>query len=131
MTILIMDDDLYRYESLKQSFEKEGHCVHFSVCGEGCELMAKTEPYDLIIMGNSLTEDERLKTCREIRRTRVDMPIIVLAETNSEESAVMALEAGADYYLVSPIYAKELLARAHALLRRHPKPFVEQRCCVG
>ena len=47
------------------------------------------------------------------------MPIMVLSARVEEAQRVMALEQGADDFLLKPFGARELLARLRALLRRH------------
>jgi DNA-binding response OmpR family regulator len=49
---------------------------------------------------------------------RIAKPIIVLGDSNEEIDKVLALEAGADYYIVKPFAPRELVARVRALLRR-------------
>ncbi len=67
---------------------------------------------------------------------------IILVTANDEESArVMALETGADDYMVKPAPARELVARIHALHRRLHRPqsdrmmriYIDpsQRCLIG
>jgi DNA-binding response OmpR family regulator len=48
------------------------------------------------------------------------MPILMLTGQAETEKKVLALDAGADDYLVKPFKIEELLARIRALLRRHP-----------
>lgn len=59
-----------------------------------------------------------IQTCEEIRKRSV-VPILFLTAKLSEEDKITGLTAGADDYLVKPFSAAELLARIHALLRRH------------
>jgi DNA-binding response OmpR family regulator len=49
---------------------------------------------------------------------KIDQSLIVLAESGDEFDKVLALEAGADDYLVKPYAPRELVARIRALLRR-------------
>ena len=56
-----------------------------------------------------------LETCREIRRT-LDVPILMLTVRNAERDKVLALDAGADDYVVKPFGMQELLARIRAAL---------------
>src|ERR1019366_10730899 len=58
-----------------------------------------------------------LETCREIRAAG-DIPIIMLTVRNTEKDKVLALDAGADDYVVKPFGVEELLARIRAALRR-------------
>src|SRR5437899_6053851 len=55
--------------------------------------------------------------CREIRRGSA-APIIMLTVRNAERDKVLALDAGADDYVVKPFGMPELLARLRAALRR-------------
>ena len=48
-----------------------------------------------------------------------DAPIIMLTVRNTEHDKVLALDAGADDYVVKPFGIEELLARIRAALRRY------------
>ena len=58
--------------------------------------------------------------CRAIRREgpNRDAPILILTARREESDKVLGLESGADDYLAKPFSVRELVARAHALLRR-------------
>jgi len=70
-----------------------------------------------------------------------DTGLILLTATDEEAARVMALETGADDYMVKPAPARELVARIRALHRRLNRPQVDrmlrihidpaQRCLVG
>jgi len=49
------------------------------------------------------------------------VPIIVLSARGAEAHKILALDTGADDYLVKPFGTGELMARVRALLRRHTK----------
>jgi two-component system KDP operon response regulator KdpE len=59
-----------------------------------------------------------IEACREIRRSS-DAPIIMLTVRKAERDKVLALDAGADDYVVKPFGMEELLARIRASLRRY------------
>ncbi len=60
-----------------------------------------------------------LEACKEIRES-TDAPIIILTVRNAERDKVVALDAGADDYVVKPFSAlEELLARVRSALRRY------------
>src|SRR5258708_2954343 len=59
-----------------------------------------------------------IAACREIRQSS-DAPIIMLTVRNAERDKVLALDAGADDYVVKPFGIEELLARIRAALRRN------------
>lgn len=54
-------------------------------------------------------------------RSWSEVPIIVLSARGAESDKTLALDTGADDYLVKPFGTGELLARVRAMLRRHVK----------
>jgi two-component system KDP operon response regulator KdpE len=58
-----------------------------------------------------------IEACRQIRGIS-GAPIIMLTVRNAERDKVLALDAGADDYVVKPFSIEELLARIRAALRR-------------
>jgi two-component system KDP operon response regulator KdpE len=77
----------------------------------------RNERPDLILLDVNMPGRSGLETCREIR-TSSDVPIIMLTVRNTEKDKVMALDAGADDYVVKPFGSEELMARIRAALRR-------------
>ena len=58
------------------------------------------------------------EVCRELRRSGVRTPILMLTARAQEAEKVLGLEAGADDYVTKPFGVRELRARIAALLRR-------------
>jgi len=56
--------------------------------------------------------------CLQLQRCQINKPTIVLGNSSEEMDKVLALEAGADDYVVKPFAPRELIARVRALLRR-------------
>lgn len=69
-----------------------------------------------------------LEACRKIR-TSFSTPIIMVTVRSSEQDKILALDSGADDYVVKPFAIGELLARIRAALRRssaeEPLPKIE------
>jgi DNA-binding response OmpR family regulator len=59
-----------------------------------------------------------LELCREIR-AKSAIPILMLTALGEEADRIVGLEMGADDYLPKPFNPRELVARIHAVLRRH------------
>lgn len=59
-----------------------------------------------------------LRRLRAQARTR-ELPVIMAGERDAEADKVLALESGADDYLTRPFGLREMIARVHAVLRRH------------
>jgi DNA-binding response OmpR family regulator len=80
--------------------------------------LARSAPYDAIILDIMLPEKNGLEVCRDLRRDRVNIPILMLTARDAVEDRVAGLDSGADDYLVKPFSIAELQARLRALLRR-------------
>jgi DNA-binding response OmpR family regulator len=74
--------------------------------------------FDLITLDIKLPDGNGYDFCREIRRTGLRVPVIMLTTEVGAESVARGLEVGADDYLKKPIEAVELRARLRGHLRR-------------
>jgi two-component system, OmpR family, KDP operon response regulator KdpE len=72
----------------------------------------------VIVLDLGLPDGDGVDLIREIR-TWSPVPIVVLSARSSEGDKILALDAGADDYLVKPFGAGELMARMRAQFRRH------------
>jgi DNA-binding response OmpR family regulator len=90
--------------------------------GDGQEALrlARTEPFDLIVLDLMLPGIDGVTLCRAIRREQLngDVPILMLTARREESDTVLGLDSGADDYLTKPFGVRELVARVRALLRR-------------
>jgi DNA-binding response OmpR family regulator len=59
-----------------------------------------------------------VELCSQLRMWKVTKPMIILGDSAEELDKVLALESGADDYVVKPIGPRELVARMRALIRR-------------
>lgn len=115
--ILIVDDAQQVRRVLRTALSAEGYTIFEAGTGEeALEAVRQTTP-DAILLDVNMPGIGGLETCREIRRT-LDVPIVMLTVRNAERDKVMALDAGADDYVVKPFSMAELLARIRAALRR-------------
>jgi two-component system KDP operon response regulator KdpE len=102
---------------MRSTLSSHGYAIAEAKTGEeALEWMRKERP-DLVLLDVNMPGMGGLETCREIRRSS-NAPIIMLTVRNAERDKVMALDAGADDYVVKPFGIEELLARIRASLRR-------------
>jgi DNA-binding response OmpR family regulator len=80
------------------------------------EALRQEDP-DVVLLDLELPDTDGVHICRLIRQ-RSDAAIIVVTAYGEETDRVVALDAGADDYLVKPFGLSELLARIRAVLRR-------------
>jgi DNA-binding response OmpR family regulator len=74
----------------------------------------------LVLLDLLLPKRDGLDVLAELRKTRPNLPVIILTARGSEEDRIRGLKMGADDYVVKPFSARELLARVEAVLRRSP-----------
>src|SRR5260370_27893328 len=79
--------------------------------------MVSGERPALILLDGNMTGMSGLEACSKIRLS-FPGPIIMVPVRNSEQDKVLALDSGADDYVVKPFTIGELLARIRAALRR-------------
>jgi two-component system KDP operon response regulator KdpE len=115
--ILIVDDAQQVRRVLHTALSAEGYTIFEAATGEEALESMRTSTPDAILLDVNMPGIGGLETCREIRRT-LDVPILMLTVRNAERDKVLALDAGADDYVVKPFGMQELLARIRAALRR-------------
>lgn len=124
--VLIVEDEQSILTLLKYNLEKEGYQVSTALDGrEGYE-MALGEPFDMILLDLMLPGMDGMDICRELRREKVDCPIIMLTAKDSEIDKIVGLEIGADDYITKPFSPREVVARMKAILRRVEKTTSDQ-----
>jgi two-component system KDP operon response regulator KdpE len=116
-TILIADNESCMLEVLKPSLIGYGYPVLEAQGRDDLLQKLRNNRPELILLGVGEAEIFGPELCREIR-TGSDVPIIVLTARNTERDKAMALDAGADDYVVRPVGIQEVLARVRAALRR-------------
>jgi DNA-binding response OmpR family regulator len=116
--ILVIEDDAAILKGLEESLRLESYNV--ISCGDGEEgyKKAKKEKVDLIMLDIILPNKSGIDICRDLRRDKIETPILMLTSKKEEVDKVLGLEIGADDYVTKPFSIRELHARIKALLRR-------------
>lgn len=117
-TILVVDDEPQIRRVMRSTLSAHGYLITEAMTGEAGVESARRERPDLVLLDLNMPGMGGLEACKEIRRS-TDAPIIVLTVRNAERDKVMALDAGADDYVVKPFGIEELLARIRSALRRY------------
>jgi two-component system KDP operon response regulator KdpE len=116
--ILVVDDEPQIRRVLRSTLSTRGYVITDAKTGEEALEWVRREPPDLILLDVNMPGMGGIEACRQIRRVS-SAPIIVLTVRNAERDKVLALDAGADDYVVKPFGIEELLARIRASLRRY------------
>ena len=116
--ILIVEDEPSIALGLKNDLVLEGYDV--TLVGDGITAVdrALTEDFELVILDVMLPGKSGYDVCREVRKDKPLLPILMLTAKAQEAEKVLGLNMGADDYVTKPFSPLELRARIKALLRR-------------
>jgi DNA-binding response OmpR family regulator len=119
--ILLVEDDPRLAQFIEAELSIEGYRVTVATNGmDGLASAREIQP-DLLILDWMLPGISGLDLCLRLRKTGIQVPIIMLTAKDEVPDRVTGLNAGADDYVTKPFSMEELLARVKARLRRaHP-----------
>jgi len=121
MRILLVEDDSEQLEPLQSLLLEAGYIVDGVEDGETAQWLLSKKDYDLLILDWMLPTISGLSLCHQYRVLGKTAPVLMLTAKDTTPDKVMALDAGADDYLVKPADLVEFLARVRALGRRSPQ----------
>jgi len=95
-----------------------GFSVSHAKDGEEGLHLATHESFDSAIVDIMLPKCDGLTLIEELRRKKINTPVIILSAKRSVDDRIKGLQKGGDDYLTKPFSFAELLARVQALIRR-------------
>jgi two-component system cell cycle response regulator len=117
--ILVVEDQDHSFERIQEALKGE-----FEVVREGDPARALLKlpeaDFDLVIVSLDLKHADGLRLCSQVRsidRTR-HLPLLILAEPGDDARLLRGFDMGVNDYIVRPIDANELLARARTQVKR-------------
>jgi two-component system alkaline phosphatase synthesis response regulator PhoP len=116
--ILVVEDEPGIALGLEEDLRLEGYEVEVATDGETGLEKARGGTFDVVLLDVMLPRRDGFSVCRELRRTGVLTPIILLTARAQEAEKVLGLKLGADDYVTKPFSPMELCARVQAVLRR-------------
>jgi DNA-binding response OmpR family regulator len=112
--VLVVEDDPGIATQLLRGLSRGGYSADHVTTGR--DALARGAA-DVVLLDLGLPDMDGVEVCRRLRE-RSGVAIIVVTARGEEPDRVLALDAGADDYLVKPFGLAELLARIRAVLRR-------------
>jgi DNA-binding response OmpR family regulator len=116
-SVLIVEDERKIRDLLRSYFEREGFSVVTTGSGAEAITMAAEVAPDLMVLDLRLPDVAGETVVTEIRR-HAATPILMLTAKAGEADRIRGLELGADDYVTKPFSPREVVLRAHAILRR-------------
>lgn len=118
MKILIIEDEYSLADAISETLKKEKFQVNIITNGEDGENEALTNIYDLILLDVMLPKKDGFEILANLRKEKIDTPVIMLTAKSEISDKLNGLENGADDYITKPFHIRELIARVKVILKR-------------
>lgn len=116
LTALIIEDEKNIRDFISTSLSTQNYKAVTAFTGtEGLSLFTSIQP-DIVLLDLGLPDLDGIQLIQKIREWS-STPIIVISARTQERDKVLALDTGADDYIVKPFGSKELFARMRTALR--------------
>jgi DNA-binding response OmpR family regulator len=116
--IVAVEDEPAIRRGVVDALRISGYPVTEAADGDAGLAAALRREVGLVLLDLLLPKRDGLDVLAELRKTRPNLPVIILTARGSEDDRVRGLKMGADDYVVKPFSARELIARVEAVLRR-------------
>ncbi|MBK6964380.1 MAG: response regulator transcription factor [Bacteroidales bacterium] len=129
--ILIIEDEQRLAAILKKQFVDADFIVEIAYDGYAGKKLAESNFYNLIILDINLPLINGYDLCKEIRKTNLNVPVIMLTALGTPDNKITGFNAGADDYVTKPFDFRELLARVNVFLRRSEVPATSEKLTIA
>ena len=100
MKVLIIEDEYSLADAIAETLQKEGFTVKMEADGEKGEDEAIANVYDIILLDVMLPHKDGFSILRELRREKIETPIIMLTAKSEIYDKLNGLENGANVLLL-------------------------------
>ncbi len=129
-SILVVEDDETLNKMICAKLKQEQFSVHTAFDGEQALEVMDEKHIDLIVCDIMMSRMNGYELTDTIRNANYTLPILMVTAKDQIEDMEKGFASGTDDYLIKPFNMKELVLRAHALLKRS-QIASERRLAVG
>ena len=116
--ILIADDHAIVRAGLKQFIAGEKDMVVSGEAADGMETLAcvRTSECDVVLLDISMPGKNGIDTLRQLKRSRPDLPVLILSAYSEQQFAVSLLRAGASGYISKESASEQLVTAIRTVI---------------
>jgi len=133
--ILIADDHAIVRAGLKQFIAAEKDMVVTGEAGDGMETLAcvRRNECDVVLLDISMPGRNGIDTLRQLKRTRPELPVLILSAYSEQQFAVSLLRAGASGYISKESASDQLVGAIRTVIKggKYVSPNVAQVLVTG
>lgn len=126
MRILIVEDEKRLADALYQILLEQKYMADVVYDGNDGLEYGLSGVYDLIILDIMIPYRDGFQVAYELRKSKIETPILMLTAKDTVSDKVNGLDMGADDYMTKPFAPEELTARIRALTRRKGEVVVDE-----
>lgn len=119
MRVLLIEDDAMIGRAVGRGLRHAGFVADWVTDGVDGQAAAANRVYDVLILDLGLPRLDGMALLRSLRSRSDRVPVLIVSARDAVADRIIGLNAGADDYLLKPFDLDELVARVHALVRRH------------
>lgn len=116
--VLVVDDEASARQGMQLLLSQEGYDVALAAHGREALDILSERPCDVVITDLKMPEMDGIALLGAVREKHPSMPVIVITAFGDVSSAVGAMRAGAEHYLVKPVDFDELSVALERCLER-------------
>lgn len=118
MRLLHIEDDAAFAAQVRRRLQAEGITVDRAGNLKEAAALWRSNEYAAVVLDLMLPDGSGLELLQRLREAHDRVPVMVVSGLGSEQAVIVALNAGADDYVLKPVSLDLLRARLHALVRR-------------
>ena len=116
--ILICDDEKDIVSALRIYLASEDYNLFEAYDGRQALKVIEDNDIHLVLLDIMMPELDGFSAVKEIKKTKPDLPFIMLSALGEEFDRIHGFDVGVDDYVIKPFSCKELMMRIHAILKR-------------
>lgn len=118
MRVLILEDEPYMAEAIRDGLRLAAIAADIAADGEAALALLRVHAYDVAVLDRDVPGPTGDEIAERIVASGSGMPILMLTAADRLDDKASGFELGADDYLTKPFSPPELVLRVGAILRR-------------
>jgi DNA-binding response OmpR family regulator len=119
MRVLLVEDDALLGTAVKVGLEQQGFTVDWVRDGVQAEAAALDGSPEAVLLDLGLPRQDGMRVLAHLRQRLFTQPVLVITARDKIPDRILALDSGADDFIIKPFDVLELGARLRASVRRH------------